>query len=563
MRRWCSRTSPERSLLALPMRARAPAAEVSTLQVTNDRRSAEEQRSSADPLSPRERASLRGGRGARAALLLVVVSLVLAIVLPVVAQRRIDQLRDEISEITDPARARVAEIRLAVALEAAARRGYLLTRDRQLASDIEVSRERRREALQELERLAPRLEPPAPAQVELLAARLAAFDAQFDSAVAHGLEPPASPAVVAPWRRTFGEALDAAARLRTTIVGTQSGYRRQLRTIDATVSVLTGVLVVLGLVAASLVARLGARYGRVARRLDESELRYREIAAAAERRRVELERVTESRTRLIRGFTHDVKNPLGTADGFLALLEDGASGTLEERQQAWVTKSRRSIRQALELIQHLLELARAEAGQLELRMQETDLAALVHDVCDEFGASVQSKGLAMEVSVPESLPRIETDPARVRQVFGNLLSNAVKYTPAGGRITVRADVRASGANGARRVALVVSDTGTGIPADRLPMIFLEFTRFQPSTAEGAGIGLAIGQKIAHALHGEITVESEVGRGSTFTLHLPFAATAAPSPRHGRRRRRRGAALIAPTRASRSLRARQPPRLARA
>jgi len=467
-------------------------------------------------------------------VVLVVVSLGLALVLPAVAQRRIDRLRDEISEVTDPARARVAEIQLAVALEAAARRGYLLTRDRQLARDIEDARARRREALHELDRLAPRLEPPAPVEVERLAARLAAFDAQFDSAVAHGLQRPPSPAAVAPWRKTFDEALDAAARLRTTIVGSQNGYRRQLRVIDGTVGLLTGALVVLGLVAASLVARLGARYGRVARRLDESELRYRDIAAAAERRRSELERVTESRARLIRGFTHDVKNPLGTADGFLALLEDGATGTLDDRQQGWVAKSRRSIRQALELIQHLLELARAEAGQLELRLQETDLGALVDDVCDEFRAPAEGKRLTMEVAVPASLPRIETDPARVRQVFGNLLSNAVKYTPAGGRITVRADVRAGGADGKRRIAVAVSDTGTGIAHDRLPMIFVEFTRFQPGTAEGAGIGLAIGQKIAQALGGEITVESAVGRGSTFTLHLPLAATAAlapPAPAH--------------------------------
>ena len=508
---------------ALCIRARA---EESTQQVTSDRRPAEAQGSSSEPLSPRERATLRGGRGARVPVVLVVVSLVLALVLPAIAQRRIDALRDEIAEVTDPARARVAEIRLAIALEAAARRGYLLTRDRQLASDVELSRQRRREALRELERLAPRLQPPAPAEVARLAARLATFDAQFDSAVAHGLERPASPAAVAPWRKAFLEALDAAARLRTTIVGAQNRYRRQLRTIDATFTVLTGALVVLGLVAASLVARLGARYGRVARRLDESELRYRDIAAAAERRRVELERVTESRARLIRGFTHDVKNPLGTADGFLALLEDGASGALEERQLAWVGKSRRSIRQALELIQHLLELARAEAGQLELRMQETDLGALVDDVVDEFRASAEGKNLTMEIAAPASLPRIETDPARVRQVFGNLLSNAVKYTPAGGHITVRADVRAGSADGKRRVAVAVSDTGAGIASERLPMIFQEFTRFQPSTAEGAGIGLAISQKIAHALGGEITVESVVGRGSTFTLHLPLAAAVA-------------------------------------
>jgi signal transduction histidine kinase len=116
---------------------------------------------------------------------------------------------------------------------------------------------------------------------------------------------------------------------------------------------------------------------------------------------------------------------------------------------------------------------------------------------------------------------IETDATRVRQVVGNLISNAVKYTPPGGHIDIRA--RHSGNGNAaddREIIISVADNGPGIPADKQSALFTEFTRFDPGAAEGAGIGLAISQRIAQALGGEITVESDPGHGSTFALHLP-------------------------------------------
>jgi PAS domain S-box-containing protein len=257
--------------------------------------------------------------------------------------------------------------------------------------------------------------------------------------------------------------------------------------------------------------------------------REQEARAEAEERREELERVTESRTRLMRGFSHDVKNPLGAADGYAQLLEDGVLGELSAKQVESVERIRRSIQVSLHLIHELLELARAESGQLELECSPTDVAELAREAAEDFRAQATASGLALEVRADEALPT-ETDPMRVRQILSNLLSNAVKYTPEG-RITVDAGLRTDG-DGSRasgRIALRVADTGPGIPVEKQETIFQEFTRLDPEAQHGAGVGLAISRRIAQLLGGDITVESEVGRGTTFTLWLPIEKVEAASP----------------------------------
>lgn len=244
--------------------------------------------------------------------------------------------------------------------------------------------------------------------------------------------------------------------------------------------------------------------------------------AAAERRREELERVTESRTRLVRGFTHDVKNPLGAADGFLALLDEGVFGKLTDEQLANITRARSSIRRALELIAGTLELARADAAQLELHHVSMDVRETIEEVAHEYGAQAEAKGQEMKTEVASDVSSITSDPSRIRQVVGNLLSNAIKYTPKHGHIDVRVAAAADGRAPAAGdwIVIDVSDTGPGIPADQIDNVFKEFTRLNPESASGAGVGLAISQRLARALGGRITVDSHEGRGSTFSLWLP-------------------------------------------
>jgi PAS domain S-box-containing protein len=238
-------------------------------------------------------------------------------------------------------------------------------------------------------------------------------------------------------------------------------------------------------------------------------------------------RTADSRVRLVRGFTHDVKNPLGAADGFLALLEDGVMGELDPQQCESIERARQSIRRALELIANVLELARAEAGQVEVRQAPMDAGTIARDIVDEFRAQAHEKGLSLDIASIVESSSIESDAARVRQIVANLVSNAVKYTRAPGHIEVAVRVKSDG--GAPRpgdwIAIEVCDDGPGIPADKQRTLFSEFTRFDPNAAEGAGIGLAISQRLAEALGGVITVQSEEGAGSTFTLWLPCEAPA--------------------------------------
>jgi PAS domain S-box-containing protein len=265
-------------------------------------------------------------------------------------------------------------------------------------------------------------------------------------------------------------------------------------------------------------------------RLLESE---REAREEADRRRAELERVSESRSRLMRGFSHDLRNPLAAADGSALLLEDGrAFGPLTERQLESVRRIRRGIRTSVRLIDDLLELARAEAGQIELQCVEMDVGEAVREIAEDFQAQAAAAGLAVEVRVPEGM-RVLGDPTRVRQVLANLVSNAVKYAPQG-RITLHATGRWDpGPVPGVWVPVSVSDTGPGIPEEKRELIFEEYTRLDPGAQHGAGIGLAISRRIARLMGGDLTAWSEPGHGSTFTLWLPANLRQAQAHPHAR------------------------------
>ncbi|HXT17509.1 MAG TPA: ATP-binding protein [Gemmatimonadaceae bacterium] len=237
-----------------------------------------------------------------------------------------------------------------------------------------------------------------------------------------------------------------------------------------------------------------------------------------------LERVITSRSRLMRGFSHDVKNPIGAADGYAELLSDGVYGDLNARQQESVTRLRRCVREALDLIDDLHELARAETGHLALSPDPVDVAELVCGAVEEYQASAASRRLSLTVEIADDLPMLTTSRTRVRQILANLLSNALKYADAGS-VAVSAGRASTGPFGAGGdwVYIQVRDTGRGIPADKLDFIFEEFGRIGDSDQTGAGLGLAISRLLAQALGGQISVASRIGVGSTFSLWLPLTS----------------------------------------
>ena len=236
--------------------------------------------------------------------------------------------------------------------------------------------------------------------------------------------------------------------------------------------------------------------------------------------RQELERVTESRTRLMRGFSHDLKNPLSVADGYAQVLEQGMMGDLSDRQLERVHRIRRSIHSSLDLIDKLLELARAEAGQITLELAPTNVAAVLREVAQDAQTRANEAGLTLHIDAPASL-HCETDSNRVRQVLGNLTSNAVKYGERG-EVALTVETTRAGPAGqpGEWIALHVADNGPGIPEEKRERVFQEFTRLDPTAPGGTGLGLAISRRIARLLGGDITLESTPGHGSTFTLWLP-------------------------------------------
>jgi len=258
-------------------------------------------------------------------------------------------------------------------------------------------------------------------------------------------------------------------------------------------------------------------------------LRERHLAALLQNRleeesalRRELERVMRSRQRLMRGFSHDVKNPLGAADGYAELLAHGIYGEVTSAQSATIERIRRSIHGALSLIEDLHELARTETGNIVLRPQTVNLAELACAIGEEYRGAATASGLSLDVEVTTELTTVETDPMRLRQIVGNLLSNAIKYTKSGSvNLRVRAGRLPAPGVSDGWAEFDVIDTGPGIPADKRDVIFEEFSRLGTSDKPGAGLGLAISKRLAEALAGRISVESELGHGSTFTLRIPI------------------------------------------
>jgi signal transduction histidine kinase len=194
---------------------------------------------------------------------------------------------------------------------------------------------------------------------------------------------------------------------------------------------------------------------------------------------------------------------------------------MTESQTRSIERARGSIAAALGLVEDLMELARAESGNLAVSRAPTDLLPLIREVVDEYRPQAEAKGLALQVDLPAELPAANTDARRVRQVLGNLVSNAVKYTREGSVRVSAPHAAAVGSAGDGRIAIHVDDTGPGIAAEKRRLVFEEFTRLDPTASKGAGVGLAISRRIALALGGEITLESERGKGSRFTLWIPL------------------------------------------
>ena len=266
----------------------------------------------------------------------------------------------------------------------------------------------------------------------------------------------------------------------------------------------------------------------------------------------DVKRANQAKSEFLANVSHELRTPLNAIVGFVELLRDGFYGDLTPRQVPPVDRIAASATHLRHLVDQVLDIAKIAAGRLEVHSETIVLRPFVLNVASELESLVSEKGLALSITVGASLPRVRTDPTHLRQVLINLIGNAVKYTPSGS-VSVRArllgapeelgprtptpragmDDPSAAALLARAprsgiwVALQVIDTGVGIAANDLSRIFDEFEQVNAgprgdSMQRGTGLGLAISRRLARLLGGDISVESVLGRGSTFTIWLPVS-----------------------------------------
>ena len=220
------------------------------------------------------------------------------------------------------------------------------------------------------------------------------------------------------------------------------------------------------------------------------------------------------KTEFISVASHELRTPVTSLLLSVQLLQEGAVGPLTPEQWEVVAAQREDLERLERMMRDLLDMTRLEAGVVPPRLEIVPPRELVRSAVAAVAAQAQAKGVALREEVAEDLPDVRADRTQMMRVLVNLLGNALRHTPPGGAVTAWTEARGAS------VALVVEDTGTGIPPDYLPQIFERFVQVPGATRGGAGLGLSLAWTIVTAHGGEITAASELGQGSTFTVTLP-------------------------------------------
>jgi signal transduction histidine kinase len=251
-----------------------------------------------------------------------------------------------------------------------------------------------------------------------------------------------------------------------------------------------------------------------ARLHDTLEGRSRQLERANE----ELRWSAAAKDRFFASVSHELRTPLNAILGYNSLLLDGVVGQLPPESLAFLQRAQRATNNLLFLVNDVLDLSKMEAGKLELDIRPVSPYEVVEEAMSTVEPQAREKGLVVAVTPAVPLPPVPADADRVRQILVNLLSNAIKFTDRG---TVSVAIAAAAdPEGRNWVELRVSDTGPGIAPQDQERIFHEFEQVSGAAARGGtGLGLAISRKLARLLGGELQVESQPGRGSTFILRL--------------------------------------------
>jgi signal transduction histidine kinase len=266
--------------------------------------------------------------------------------------------------------------------------------------------------------------------------------------------------------------------------------------------------------------------------MQEREITYRNLLAAYLR----LQEANRQKTVFLASAAHELKTPLAVMKGYYDLLLSGSLGELSQKQREMLEESKESCDRLVRLVSMFLNYSALESGKLVLQLRENDLRDCLNDVVCRWQDAFQRGKVRLETQIAKELPLFNFDYPKVQQCVANLLDNALKNTPAGGCVTLRTEphfwerrVSEAAPRTERRlnvrsrpngVLVSVTDNGPGIAAEYHQEIFEEFVRVDPSSS-GIGLGLAITKRLIQAHRGKIWVDSEPGRGSSFTFVLPI------------------------------------------
>ncbi len=251
---------------------------------------------------------------------------------------------------------------------------------------------------------------------------------------------------------------------------------------------------------------------------------------------IELFKANKLKSEFLANMSHEFRTPLNAILGFAQVLREKPGLLKRDKGQRYAENIITSGNRLLTLINDLLDLAKTQAGKMELHVEQASISQICESAVSSFSLLARKKKIKLYLEVSPTVPLLMTDAGKVQQILYNFLSNAVKFTPLRGRIDVRASMQDD-----KTVRIAVTDTGCGIAKEDQELIFEQFRQADGSLtreAPGSGLGLAISKELAGMLAGSIGLRSEVGTGSTFWLDLPTAlrpAEPVPAPSPGRHR----------------------------
>lgn len=232
-----------------------------------------------------------------------------------------------------------------------------------------------------------------------------------------------------------------------------------------------------------------------------------------------LQKMDEMKSTFISLASHELKTPLTSIKGYLRLVIDGKVGELAAAQKQFFEKIFEAAERLHLLVDDLLDISKIESGHIQMEMKAADIRQLLLDEIEVFMPQAHSKSIELGKTVPDELPFISCDQKWIKEAVDNLISNALKYTPRGGHIAIAAEQAPEG------LKIAVTDTGIGIQPQELDRIFQPFHHLYKTGLEGeksTGLGLSLVKRIMEAHGGKVAVQSQEGKGSTFTLFLPNA-----------------------------------------